>query len=185
MKYCSSCGSDAMVFEIPAHDTKERYICKKCNTIYYTNPKIVVGCIIQCHEQILLCERNIEPRKGFLTYPAGFMENYETLQEACIRETREEAGVNIQNPRLFALYNLPTSNQIFVVYHHYVSDTKTEEYCDETASLSWVNLNEIPFNQLAFPIIVETLKSLIEGKKTPIQGTISRKGNTYQHWIID
>ena len=90
MRYCSKCGSDQIEFKVPADDNLKRYICSACDSIFYTNPNLIVGTICIKDEHVLLCKRNIEPRFGRWTLPAGFMENAETLQEGALRETKEE-----------------------------------------------------------------------------------------------
>ncbi len=90
MRYCSNCGHEVVV-TIPAGDNLPRFVCEACGTIHYQNPKLVVGCLAEWQGRILLCRRAIEPRKGFWTLPAGFMENGETTEQAALRETAEEA----------------------------------------------------------------------------------------------
>ena len=91
MNYCSACGSDQLKEEIPLGDNRKRFCCKACGTIHYSNPKLVTGCLLTYEDKILLCERAIEPRKGFWTFPSGFMENGETAEEGAAREAYEEA----------------------------------------------------------------------------------------------
>ncbi|MEN9783598.1 MAG: hypothetical protein RJA24_941, partial [Pseudomonadota bacterium] len=74
MKFCSNCGA-AVTLKIPAGDTLPRHVCDTCSTIHYQNPKMIVGCIAEWEDRILLCRRAIEPRLGLWTVPAGFMEN--------------------------------------------------------------------------------------------------------------
>ena len=89
MKYCSNCG-DRVAQKIPARDTRPRWVCDTCDIVHYQNPNIVVGCVPQIDDRILLCKRAIEPRSGFWTVPAGFMEIGETISEGAARETLEE-----------------------------------------------------------------------------------------------
>ena len=100
MKFCSECGH-AVALAIPEGDNRPRHVCSQCGTIHYQNPKNVIGTIpVWEHEgqlQILLCRRAIEPRYGYWTLPAGFMENGETTGEAAARETEEEAGAAYKN----------------------------------------------------------------------------------------
>lgn len=91
MKFCSECGSP-VVLRIPDGDNLPRYICPVCGAIHYQNPKMVVGCIPEWENKVLLCRRAIEPKYGLWTLPAGFMENGETTLEGAARETWEEAG---------------------------------------------------------------------------------------------
>lgn len=90
MNYCSHCGG-SVASQIPAGDNRPRFVCMECQTIHYQNPRIVAGCLPVWQEQVLLCRRAIEPRRGYWTLPAGFMENGETMQQAAARETLEEA----------------------------------------------------------------------------------------------
>ena len=92
MKYCSNCGSANLEFKIPEGDNMKRYCCKDCGTIFYTNPNLVVGALCIRDNKILMAKRNINPRIGLWTLPAGFMENAETLQGGALRETFEETG---------------------------------------------------------------------------------------------
>ena len=94
MKYCSACGAPVN-FRIPPGDSLPRHVCNACGTIHYSNPKIVVGALAEWNDQILLCRRAIEPRYGYWTLPAGFLENGETTAEGAIRETLEEARARI------------------------------------------------------------------------------------------
>ena len=99
MNYCSKCGSP-VTSRIPPGDDRPRHICDACGTIFYSNPKIVAGCIPQWGEQLLLCRRAIEPRSGLWTLPAGFMENGESTAEAAARETLEEANARVEMGQL-------------------------------------------------------------------------------------
>lgn len=121
MKYCSDCGNP-IDLRIPAGDTFPRHVCPKCNTIHYQNPKMVVGCIPEWEGKILLCRRAIEPRHGFWTLPAGFMENAETLVEAASRETLEEANARVKVGELYAIYNLPHINQVHILFRAQLLD---------------------------------------------------------------
>ncbi len=106
MKYCSSCGGE-LVARVPAGDNRERRVCPVCGTIHYRNPKIVTGCIPEWQECILLCRRAIEPRYGFWTLPAGFLESGETTQGGAARETLEEANARVRVDSLYTTFNLP------------------------------------------------------------------------------
>ena len=92
MKYCSNCGSSKLEFIIPEGDHLKRYCCSECGTIFYTNPNMIVGALCIRDNKILMAKRNIHPRKGLWTLPAGFMENGETLEAGALRETMEETG---------------------------------------------------------------------------------------------
>ncbi|MCH7614507.1 MAG: NUDIX hydrolase, partial [Nitrospinae bacterium] len=112
MKYCSDCGASTSL-KIPPGDTLPRHVCQNCGTIHYQNPKIVAGCIPEWHDQILLCKRAIEPRFGLWTFPAGFMENDETIEDAAIRETKEEAQTIIELAGLYTVFSIPHVSQVY------------------------------------------------------------------------
>lgn len=156
MKYCSVCASPVDL-RIPEGDNLPRFVCNQCNTIHYQNPNIVAGCIPEWDGKLLLCRRAIEPRHGFWTLPAGYMENNETTIEAARRETVEEAGANVEVSNLFAVINLPHINQVYMMFRAQLHEP---EYSAGTESLE-VRLfeeNEIPWGELAFPVIEQTLK---------------------------
>ena len=185
MNFCSNCGSNNIKFQIPIGDTLNRFCCINCDSTYYTNPKIVVGCILQYKNQLLLCERNIEPQIGYLTFPAGYMENYETIQSCCIRESKEEAGAIVINPTLFAVYNLPTSNQVFFVFHHHLKNQELLKHDHETKSIEWHSCSEIPYDKLAFPIIKEAMRALVTRVRYPYQATITKTAKGYHHNLLE
>ena len=116
MKYCSSCGSSDIEFKIPEGDNRKRYSCNNCGTIFYTNPNTVVGALCLRNEKILMAKRNIDPRKGLWTLPAGFMENAETLQDGALRETFEETGSKAEIIMPYTMFSLPHINQIHMFY---------------------------------------------------------------------
>ena len=156
MKYCSVCAAPVEL-RIPEGDNLPRFVCDQCNTIHYQNPNIVAGCIPEWDGKLLLCRRAIEPRHGFWTLPAGYMENNETTIEAARRETVEEAGANVEVSDLFAVINLPHINQVYMMFRARLHEP---EYSAGTESLE-VKLfkeNEIPWDELAFPVIEQTLR---------------------------
>jgi ADP-ribose pyrophosphatase YjhB (NUDIX family) len=108
---------------IPEGDSLPRHVCQRCGTIHYLNPKLVVGCIAEWQDQILLCRRSIAPRYGLWTLPAGFMENGESTTQAAIRETLEEACARVEIEQLFSLVNVPHINQVHLFYRARLLDT--------------------------------------------------------------
>ena len=106
MKFCSACGSPTRQ-AIPADYNRHRDVCTVCEQIHYVNPKIIVGTIPSWGRQLLLCRRAIEPRSGFWTLPAGFMELGESAQEGGLRETVEESGAQANIESLFAVFDIP------------------------------------------------------------------------------
>src|SRR5271156_3753211 len=115
MKFCSVCGHP-VALSIPPGDNRERFVCASCGTVHYQNPRNVVGTVPVWDDKVLLCRRAIEPRYGYWTLPAGFMENGETTSQAALRETQEEAGANIQLHELFSLLNVPHVDQVHLFY---------------------------------------------------------------------
>ncbi len=147
--------------QIPADDTRERHVCPSCGTIHYQNPKLVVGSIPVWEDngeiKILLCKRAIEPRYGYWTLPAGFMENNETTSQAAQRETEEEAGANIALHELFSMLNIPHVNQVHLFYRATLLDIN---YAAGTESLDVQLFSErdMPWDEMAFPTVSHTLK---------------------------
>ena len=160
MKFCSECGH-TVVLAIPEGDNRPRHVCSQCGTIHYQNPKNVIGTIpVWEHEgqlQILLCRRAIEPRYGYWTLPAGFMENGETTGEAAARETEEEAGANIELGPLFALLNVAHVHQVHMFYLARLVDLDFHPG-EESLEVQLFTESEIPWDDLAFPTIRKTLE---------------------------
>lgn len=160
MKFCSECAHPVSLL-IPPDDNRPRYVCEQCGTVHYQNPKMVVGSIPVWERNgetlVLLCRRAIEPRYGYWTLPAGFMENDETTGEAALRETLEEAGARIDLHDLFSLLNVPHVHQVHMFYRATLLNL---DYQAGTESLE-VQLfaeKEIPWDDIAFPTVAHTLK---------------------------
>lgn len=160
MKFCSECAYP-VALKIPEGDNRPRYVCAQCETIHYHNPKVVVGSIpvwdADGQVRVLLCKRAIEPRHGYWTLPAGFMENSETTSEAAVRETEEEAGANVEIGPLFSLLNVA---QVHQVHLFYLARLRDLDFAPGIESLD-VKLfaeHEIPWDDLAFPTIRTTLE---------------------------
>ena len=163
MNYCSECGAK-VVRKIPEDDNRERDVCPACNTIFYSNPKNVCGCILEWQGKILLCKRAIEPRYGYWTVPAGFMENNETTAEGAAREAVEEANAHSDDLQLFALYSLPRISQVYVMYHGTLRDGEASAG-PESLDVGLYEEHEIPWGELAFPVVVESLQRYLEDRK--------------------
>ena len=157
IRYCTQCGSGNINFTIPEGDSYQRYVCADCSFIHYQNPNIVAGSLIIHDDQVLLCKRAIEPRKGRWTLPAGFMENHETVAEAAQRETWEEARARVKLHQLYTIFNLPHINQVYMIYYGELDGDKFAAG-PESLEVSLFTLDEIPWDQLAFATIRETLK---------------------------
>lgn len=163
MKYCSHCG-ETVAHRIPPGDTHKRYVCDSCGVIHYHNPKVIVGALPIYNEQVLLCKRAIEPRKGFWTLPAGFMENKETTLEGALRETIEEAGAQVINPEFYRLFDLPHISQVYVFYRGEVAEGKFSAGA-ESLAVKLFDEAEIPWESLAFPVVKQLLREYFEDSK--------------------
>jgi ADP-ribose pyrophosphatase YjhB (NUDIX family) len=164
MNYCSHCGAPVEL-KIPPGDNLPRYVCNRCGQIHYQNPKIVTGCIPEWGDKILLCKRAIEPRKGLWTLPAGFMENKETSSEAAVRETWEEANAKVETVGLYALFNIPHISQVYLIFRAKMLDTHFGPG-EESLEVELFEENQIPWDEIAFPVIQETLVRYFKDKST-------------------
>ena len=160
MKFCSNC-SGTIELRIPEGDTLPRYICATCNIIHYQNPKMVVGCIPEWEDKILLCRRAIDPRQGWWTLPAGFMENAETLAQGAARETLEEANARVKIGDLFALYSLPHISQVYILFRARLLDLDFSPGI-ESLEVKLFTEHEIPWKEMAFKVIHDPLKRYFE-----------------------
>ena len=156
MKFCSECGS-TVITAVPAGDNRLRHVCTVCGTIHYQNPKIVTGCIPVWEDQVLLCRRAIEPRRGLWTLPAGFMENEESAQEGAARETLEEANARVQVEQLYTTFNLPLISQVYLLFRGQLEDLDFSPG-HESLEVALFGEGDIPWDELAFPVVRETLK---------------------------
>lgn len=164
MKFCSNCGNP-VERKIPEGDDRERHVCGHCNTIHYQNPRIIAGCLPIHEDKVLLCKRAIEPRYGYWTLPAGFMENGETIQEGALRESWEEANATIQVDSLYTMFNLPHINQVYFFYRGSLANL---EFGPGTESIDVQLFTEdaIPWDELAFPVIKKTLEHYFSDRKS-------------------
>ncbi len=157
IKHCRQCGT-AVVYRIPDDgDTKQRAVCPACQTIHYENPLNVVGTVPYLGDRVLLCKRNIEPRLGKWTLPAGFMELNETTAEGAARETVEEAGAQFVMQGLFSLVNVSRVGQVHLFY---LAQLTSEQFDPghETVEARLFLESEIPWDELAFRTTRETLE---------------------------
>jgi ADP-ribose pyrophosphatase YjhB (NUDIX family) len=150
--------------EIPDGDTHERDVCATCGFINYVNPKIVTGSIVRHEGKILLCRRAIEPRVGFWTLPAGFMEVGETAEQAAMREAREEANAAIVIDRLLAVYTIPRIAQVQIMYLAHLED-ESFSAGPESLEVMLAGWHDIPWDEIAFPSVIWALQQYrsIEG----------------------
>ena len=156
MKFCANCGS-AVVRRVPPGDTLPRWVCDECGEVHYQNPKLVVGTVPEHGGRILLCRRAIEPRYGYWTLPAGFMENDETTGQAALRETLEEAGARVELGAPFSMISVPRVNQVHVFY---LARLGVLEFKPGEESLEVALFDEaaIPWKEIAFRTVATTLR---------------------------
>ena len=146
---------------VPANEDRERSVCDGCGTIHYQNPKLVVGCIVEHEGRILLCKRAIEPRRGYWTVPAGFLELGESAMAGAIRETHEEAGARVRIRAPYAHFDIPHIGQAYVLYRAELLEPHFSPGV-ESLAVELVAPSEIPWEELAFPVVRSALELLRE-----------------------
>lgn len=162
MNFCSKCGSARIEKKIPEGDTLPRYVCQDCGEIHYSNPNVVTGVLpINDANEILLCRRSIEPRSGFWTLPAGFLENGESIEQGALRETREEAKLEVNNVKLFTVISVPKINQ---VYSFFIGEIANTDFgpTPESSEVKLFHVDNIPWDKLAFRTVKLTIEQYLE-----------------------
>lgn len=163
MKFCSNCASP-VAKRVPPGDSLPRWVCDQCGEIHYQNPKLVVGTIAEQDGRVLLCRRAIEPRYGYWTLPAGYMENDESTGQAAARETREEAGAKIELGEPFSMISIPYVNQVHLFYRAKLLEIDFRPG-DETLEVALVEESKVPWKELAFRTVSMTLKLWFEDRR--------------------
>ncbi len=164
IKHCKQCGT-AVEHRIPDDgDTKIRAVCPQCKTIHYVNPLNVVGTIPVWGDKVLLCKRNIEPRFGKWTLPAGFMEMGETTAQGAARETDEEAGAKFEMQELFSLVNVARVGQVHLFYRAQLTSDQFQPGI-ETQEAMLFSEADVPWEDLAFRTVKETLERFFADRK--------------------
>jgi len=163
MKFCSSCGAP-LVLRVPAGDTLPRHVCDACQTIHYQNPRMVVGCIAEWEDRILLCRRAIEPRHGLWTVPAGYMENGETTFQGAARETLEEANARVEVGPVYALYNIPHISQVYILFRARLLDDNVRPGV-ESLEVRLFAESDIPWDRIAFASVRNALTHYFEDRR--------------------
>jgi ADP-ribose pyrophosphatase YjhB (NUDIX family) len=161
---------------IPEGDTRERLVCRDCGFIHYQNPKVVVGAIVTWQDQFLLCRRAIEPRRGFWTMPAGYLEIDESAAEGAAREAWEEARARIVIDGMLGIYDVPRLGQVQILYRAHLDapDFAAGEESLEVRLFAW---DAIPWHDLAFPSVHWGLKHHREGATT---GDLAARSHTFR-----
>ena len=166
MNYCSQCGQ-SLTYSTPPGDDRSRYCCDSCGAIHYQNPTMVVGCIPEIQDQILLCRRAIEPCYGKWTLPAGYLENGETVAAGAERETYEEARAKVEILEPYALYNICYVKQIYLMFRARLVDHKFGVGA-ESLEVKLFSEDEIPWDEIAFQVIKETLVQYVKDRPSGI-----------------
>ena len=162
MNFCSQCGKPVEL-RIPPGDHLPRFVCPHCGTIHYENPRIIAGCVPDHDGRVLLCRRAIEPRLGYWTFPAGFMENGETLQQAAARESREEALIDVEIGSLLSVVHVLYAHQVHVFFRGRMRSASFGSGI-ESLEVELVHPNDIPWPDLAFPSTEFTLRRYLEDR---------------------
>jgi ADP-ribose pyrophosphatase YjhB (NUDIX family) len=148
---------------IPEGDTRERAVCETCGFIDYENPRIVVGAVVAHEGRVLLCRRDIEPRRGYWTLPAGFLEAHEPPDEGARREVREEACAEIELEALLGLFTVRRLSQVQMFYRARFAGVPAFAAGEETSDARLFAWEEIPWEELAFPSVTWALNLWHEG----------------------
>jgi ADP-ribose pyrophosphatase YjhB (NUDIX family) len=156
MKYCSECGA-GVELRIPDGDHVPRHVCMACGAIHYRNPKVIVGCVPEWDDRILMCRRAIEPRLGRWTFPAGFLELGETSGQGAAREALEEARAVVEIGELFVVINVPYVSQVYMIHRARLKALQFGPTI-ESSEVVLMRESEIPWDEIAFPTIFHGLK---------------------------
>jgi ADP-ribose pyrophosphatase YjhB (NUDIX family) len=163
VNFCSVCSAK-ITLRVPPGDTLPRHVCDSCGTVHYRNPLMVVGTIPEWGDSILLCRRAIEPRHGLWTLPAGFMELGETIAQAALRETMEEAKARVELGEIFTLLSVPHVDQVHIFYRARLLDRAFAAGA-ETLEVALFGESEIPWKEIAFRTVSTTLRHFFSDRK--------------------
>ncbi len=163
MNFCSHCGQPVTVL-VPEGDQRPRHVCTACGRIHYQNPRIVAGCVPEHEGRILLCRRAIEPRRGYWTIPAGFMENGETTQDAARRESLEEALADVEIGSLLAVVHVLHADQVHVMFRARLPRPEFGAG-DESLEVMLCQEADIPWHDIAFRSVDYALRRYLEDRR--------------------
>jgi ADP-ribose pyrophosphatase YjhB (NUDIX family) len=163
IRHCRLCGSPT-AYRVPADDNRERAVCGQCGEIHYENPINVVGTVPVWQDSVLLCRRNIEPRRGLWTLPAGFLELGESTAEGALRETDEEAGARVDLEGLYTVINVVRVGQVHFFYRALLRDT-TFAPGPETIEARLFQEDEVPWEDIAFRTVRDTLRHYFDDRR--------------------
>lgn len=167
MNFCPTCGQP-VTLKIPDGDHLPRHVCTACGTIHYQNPRIIAGCVIEVEGRILLCKRAIEPRHGYWTVPAGFMENGESVQQAAAREAMEEALAQVRIGSLLAIINVLRAHQVHIMFRAGLTHPDFG-VGPESLETRLYQESEIPWPDIAFLSVEFALRRYLEDRRAGIE----------------
>jgi ADP-ribose pyrophosphatase YjhB (NUDIX family) len=170
MKYCARCGKEVEL-RVPEGDHAPRHVCTACGEVHYRNPKVIVGCVPEWEDRILMCRRDIEPRRGFWTFPAGFLELRETSAEGAAREALEESRAAVDIGELFTVINCPDVGQLYLIYR---ARMRSAEFgaTPESSEVVLMREDEIPWDQIAFRTIYHSLRHFYADRAAGVTGKV-------------
>lgn len=163
IKFCTQCGH-TMTQHIPEDDDHVRAVCSSCGHVHYENPKMVVGTVPVFQDRILMCKRNIEPRKGCWTLPAGYLENEESVQQGAVRETLEETRVEVRILSPYRMFNILFVNQIYMMF---IAELLSHDFgpTTESTDVRLFSQSDIPWDEIAFDVIRQTLEDYLKDRE--------------------
>ena len=170
MKYCSDCGQP-VVLRVPEGDHVPRHVCPSCGAIHYRNPKVIVGCVPEWQDRVLMCKRAIEPRLGYWTFPAGFLELGETSGAGAAREALEEARAEVDPGELFVVINVPYVSQVYMIHRARLKEPSFGPTV-ESSEVVLMREDEIPWDHIAFPTIWHSLRHFFADRAAGVTGRI-------------
>lgn len=169
MSFCIRCGH-AAEYRIPGGDNRTRLVCPACGHIHYANPRIIVGCIPEADDgRILMCRRDIEPRRGKWTFPAGFLENGETGSAGAAREAQEESLAEVEILDLFCVFDVPRVEQVYLLYRARLPQPSFGP-TPESSEVRLMREDEIPWSEIAFPTVSQGLRHFFEDRARGTRG---------------
>ena len=163
IKFCTACGAPCEA-KTPPDDDNVRSVCTGCGQVHYANPKMVVGCIPELDGKVLMCRRDIEPRRGLWTLPAGYLENGESVQDGAARETIEETRAGVQIIAPYRLFNIAFVNQVYFMFR---AALLSDDFgpTRESSEVCLMDESEIPWEEIAFKVIHQTLDHYFKDRK--------------------
>ena len=182
MEHCSRCGQRTEQ-RIPTGEDRPRRVCSACATVHYENPRMIVGCVVlDATQRVLLCKRAIDPRRGYWTLPAGFLELGESAMAGAMRETHEEAGAHVRIVAPYAHFDVPHIGQAYILYR---ASMLSDQFAPGPESLeaSLVAFDAIPWQELAFPVVRQVLElvgeDVVSGRFRSHQGALVREHGSF------